>query len=294
MSREHKKITKLAQSRRRNQIEEEDGDNNETGPAIIDDSASDANSDDNLQLSGSDNDDEDDEEDEAQDLNSDQKKREGTKESISPSAVESHDRLGDDSVQGSHFVDSTASKRVSTLGKASDTIIMTNGFKDIPLEEDSSAHENVIQFDELDDTISFTPRQPDIKTSSTATIRTTTSSTRRGAARERPDKETYWQRRSREREEYKKRLEDPTFTPYVGEFFMHDSRKRRQFDSLNHVSSPRGKGKGRGLKSAHRDMTGRGDSQQEGLWGHDGFEELEPLRSPRVASTKVRLWFYWV
>jgi CASC3/Barentsz eIF4AIII binding len=291
MSRERKRSTKLAQSRRRNQIEYEDVDNNEVGPAIIDDSASDANSEDDIQLSGSDNDDDDEEEDEERDPNSDQKTKGYTKESISLPTSESYDRLGDDTLPGGGVVGSSASNRPSKLKKANDTIIMMNGFKDIPIEEDGSTHEDAMQFDELDDSISFAPRQADTKPSSTATIRAAPSATRRGSARERPDRETYWQRRNREREEYKKRLEDPTFTPYVGEFFMHDSRKKRQFDSLNHSLGPRGKGRGRGFKGAHRDTAGKSDSQQEGLWGHDGFEELEPRQSSRAGSSKVRLSF---
>ena len=51
MSQERKASSKLARARRQNEFDEEDA---ETGPAIIDDSASEANSDEELQLSGSD------------------------------------------------------------------------------------------------------------------------------------------------------------------------------------------------------------------------------------------------
>lgn len=279
MSRERTRNTKLVQSRRQNPLEEDDA---ETGPAIIDDSASEANSDDDLQLSGSDNDDEE----EPQQQDPKPKTREHLKDGVSQPTSESCAVLEDDTLQGVDFADLGASNGSVGPEKVTDTAIMLNGFKDIPNEEGDVAEESGMQFDELDDSISFEPRPSHVKTSSTS------SSTRgvpsaRGTARDRPDRETYWQRRNRDKEEYKKRLEDPTFTPYVGEFFMHDSRKRRQFDSLNQFGGARGRGRGRGLRgNTQRETMTRNDAPQEPLWGHDGFEELEPRQS-QPGSSKV-------
>lgn len=286
MSRERKQ--KLAQSRRRNALEEEDGDNNESGPAIIDDSASDANSDDDLQLSGSDNDDEDEGEEEGE------KVRETTnntsKQSVSTS--ESYDRLEDDTLQGNDFVNLASSNGSVGAAKVTDTAIILNGFRDVAAEEEDAASEPPMQFDELDDSISFEPRLSQAKASSTSSGRGTAASATRGGARDRPDRETYWQRRNREKEEYKKQLEDPTFTPYVGEFFMHDSRRKRQFDSLNQVGGPRGRGRGgRGFRGrVHREFPGR-EVPAEPAWGHDGFEELEPEHSTKLKTSRVTISF---
>jgi CASC3/Barentsz eIF4AIII binding len=278
MSRERKRSAKLVQSRRQGASEEED---NETGPAIIDDSASEAASDGDFQLSGSD----DDEDDEEHDPHPNQKTRDDLKGSVSPPTSEIYDRLEDDTLHGVEFVKLGASNGSVRPEKVNDTAIMLNGFKDIP---------TTMQFDELDDSISFEPRPSHTKTTSTSSTRGMSSSSSRGGARDRPDRETYWQRRNREKDEYKKRLEDPTFTPYVGEFFMHDSRsKRRQFDSLNQFGGPRGRGRGRGRGfrgSVQRDRgsvqreTTRDDQSQEAIWGHDGFEELEPQQP---TSSKV-------
>lgn len=280
MSRERKQ--KLAQSRRRNVLEEEDGDNDETGPALIDDSASEA-SDDDLQLSGSDNDEED-EEEERENQNS----AAVVKESISPPTSESYDRLEDDTLQGGDFVDLAASNGSVGASKLTDTAVILNRFKDIPTEENGGASEGAMQFDEWDNT-TFEPL-PSQKAETTA--QPPSRGRGRGGARDRPDRETYWQRRNREKEEYKKRLEDPTFTPYVGEFFMHDSRKNRQFDLLNQFG-PRGRGRGRGGRGfrggIQRDLPGRNGVQEESSWGHDGFEELEPQQSSQPGSSRVCL-----
>jgi len=293
MSLERKRGIKLVQSRRRNPLEEQD--DGESGPAIIDDSASEqGNSDDDLQLSGSDNDDEE-EEDEPlpppRDLNPQQKIRDNSKGSVSPSTSKTYARLRDETFQANDFVDLGASNGSVGPGKVSDTTIMLNGFKDIPNEEEGDiAEETPMQFDELDDSISFEPRPSSHAKTASSVSSTRGMSSSRGSARDRPDRETYWQRRNREKEEYKKRLEDPTFTPYVGEFFMHDSRKRRPFDSLNQFGGPRGRGRGRGgfRGNAQRDTMTRNDHpQEEALWGHDGFEELEPRQSSQPASSKV-------
>jgi hypothetical protein len=288
MSRERKQ--KLAQSRRRNALEEDDVDNNESGPAIIDDSGSEANSDD-LQLSGSDNDDEDGEEDENQKVA--ETLKDTSKRSISTS--ESYDRLEDDTLQGNDFVDLAVSNGSVGRTNVTDTAIMLNGFKDIPTEEEEDAVSDApMQFDELDDTISFEPRLSHTKATSTSSARGAPSSSTRGGTRDRPDRETYWQRRNREKEEYKKQLEDPTFTPYVGDFFMHDSRRKRQFDSLNQVAGPRGRGThGRGFRGrVLRELPGR-DVPAEPAWGHDGFEELEPQHSPKVKTSRVCISLSW-
>ena len=285
MSRERKQ--KLAQSRRRNALEEEDVDNNESGPAIIDDSGSEANSDEDLQLSGSDNDDDEDgEEDENQ--KGAETLKDTSKRSISTS--ESYDRLEDDTLQGKDFVDLAASNGSVGPADVTDTAIILNGFKDIPAEDEDAVSDAPLQFDELDDSISFEPRLSHTKATSASFARGAPSSITRGGARDRPDRETYWQRRNREKEEYKKQLEDPTFTPYVGDFFMHDSRRKRQFDSLNQVGGPRGRARGsRGFRGrVLRELPGR-DVPAEPAWGHDGFEELEPQHSPKVKTSWVCL-----
>lgn len=283
MSRERKQ--KLAQSRRRNVLEEEDGDNNETGPAVIDDSGSEANSDDDLQLSGSDN--EDEEEEVEGEHETGQTTVNEVKGSVSPPTSESYDRLEDDTLKGSDFVDLAASNGSVGATKLTDTAVILNGFKDIPTEDNSGASDGAMQFDEWDNT-TFEPL-PSQK--AVAPTQPPPRGRGRGGARDRPDRETYWQRRTREKEEYKKKLEDPTFTPYVGEFFMHDSRKNRQFDSLNQMG-PRGRGRGRGGRGVRggfqRDIPGRNGVQEESAWGHDGFEELEPQQSSRPGSSKVR------
>jgi len=287
----HERKQKLAQSRRRNVLEEDDGDNNETGPAVIDDSASDANTDDDLQLSGSDNEDEE-EEEEAVDQSRPAAVNAG-KGSVSPPTSESYDRLEDDTLQGGDFVDLAASNGSVGAAKLTDTAVILNGFKDIPTEENDGASEGAMQFDEWDNT-TFEPL-PSQKTQTTI-AQPPSRGRGRGGARDRPDRETYWQRRNREKEEYKKRLEDPTFTPYVGEFFMHDSRKNRQFDSLNQFG-PRGRGRGRGARGFRggfqRDLPGRNGVQEESSWGHDGFEELEPQQSSRPGSSRVFPLYEW-
>jgi hypothetical protein len=288
MSRERKQ--KLAQSRRRNVVDEEDGDNHETGPALIDDSASEANSDDDLQLSGSDNEDEEEEEDGGNHKSVAAAK--DVKGSLSPPTSESYDRLEDDTLQGADFVDLAASNGSVGAAKLTDTAVILNGFKDIPTDENGGASDGAMQFDEWDNT-TFEPL-PSQKTQTAA--QPPSRGRGRGAARDRPDRETYWQRRNRDKEEYKKRLEDPTFTPYVGEFFMHDSRKNRQFDSLNQFG-PRGRGRGRGGRGFRggfqRDLPGRNGVQEESSWGHDGFEELEPQQSSRPGSSRVCLHDKW-
>ena len=148
MSREHKQ--KLAQSRRRNVIEEEDGDTNETGPAVIDDSASEANSDDDLQLSGSDNDDEEEEEEVEHEIRPAAINE--TKESLSPPTSESYDRLEDDTLQGGDFVDLAASNGSVGATKLTDTAVILNGFKDIPTEDNDGASDGAMHFDEWDNT----------------------------------------------------------------------------------------------------------------------------------------------
>ena len=76
---------------------------------------------------------------------------------------------------------------------------------------------------------------------------------------------------------------------------MHDSRKSRQFDSLNQFG-PRGRGRGRGRGARgfrggfQRDLPGRNGVQEESSWGHDGFEELEPQQSSRPGSSRVSLY----
>jgi CASC3/Barentsz eIF4AIII binding len=277
MSRERKQTTRLAQSRRQNQLEDDDVDN-ETGPAIIDDSASDVNSDDDLQLSGSDNDDDDDEEEDGPP----KKTRDPSKDSIPTS--ESYDRLEDDTLQGNDFVDLAASNTSVGPDNLTDTAIIMNGFKDIPVEEEETTS---MQFDELDDSINLEAQPSDSKTTPESSTHLPPSTSKRGGLRGRPDRETYWQRRNRAKEEYKKRLEDPTFTPYVGEFFMHDSRKERPFDSLNHRG---GRGRGRVFRGrVYRDSPARNDQPQEDAWGHDGFEELEPRQK---GTSKVCLYLF--
>ena len=291
MSLERKRGTKLVQSRRRNPLEEQD--DGEAGPAIIDDSASEeANSDDDLQLSGSDNDDEEDEPSPSpRDLNPQQKGRDNSKRSVSSPKSQSYDRLQDETLQGTNFVNLGAPNGPVGPGKVNDTTIMLNGFKDIPNEEEvDGSYETPLQFDELDDSISFEPRPSSHAKSGSSVSSTRRMSSSRGNSRDRPERETYWQKRNREKEEYKKRLEDPTFTPYVGEFFMHDSRKRRPFDSLNQFGGPRGRGRGRGgfRGNGQRDTLTRNDHpQEETLWGHDGFEELEPRQSSQLATSKA-------
>jgi hypothetical protein len=289
MSLERKRGTKLVPSRRRNAPEEQD--DGESGPAIIDDSASEANSDEDLQLSDSDNDEEEDEDETLPSprvLNSGQKTKDNSKGSGSTFTTENY-RLQNETLQGNDLVDLGAINGVGR-GKVSDTTIMLNGFKDIPNEEGDVTEENPLQFDELDDSISFEPRLSSHTKTPLSVSSTRGMSSSRGTSRDRPDRETYWQRRNREKEEYKKRLEDPTFTPYVGEFFMHDSRKRRPFDSLNQFGGPRGRGRGRGgfRGNAQNDTMARNDPpREEALWGHDGFEELEPGRSSKAATSKV-------
>lgn len=280
MSREHTRSSKLAQSRRRNDPEDDDG---ETGLPIIDDSASEAGSDDDLPLSVSDNEDEDEEHEEA-DEKGDVETKEAQKESASPPTSERYDRIEDDTLNGRNFVDLAASTgSVGENSKVTDTSIMMNGFKDIPAEEQSTA-DNTINFDEIDDSISFEPTVTE--TGSRVPSRGGRPSRSRGTTRGRPDRETYWQRRNKEKEEYKKRLEDPTFTPVVGEFFMHDARKNTQFESLNQPQGIRGRGRGgRGFRGGPpREGVGRRVHQDEPVWRHDGFEELEPERtkSPSV------------
>ena len=295
MFRERKRGTILVQSRRRNPLEDQD--DGESGPAIIDDSASEeAGSDDDIQLSGSDNDDEDDEDEPppSNDLNLQHKTGAHSKRSVSQLTPETYDRLEDDTLQENDPLDLGASNRSVGPGKVSDTAIMLNGFKDIPNDDEGDATgEPPMQFDELDDSISFEPRPSSHAKTSSSVSSTRGMSSSRGSSRDRPDRETYWQRRNREKEEYKKRLEDPMFTPYVGEFFMHDSRNKRPFDSLNQFVGHRGRGRGRGgfRGNAQRDTTTRNDPPQEVLWGHDGFEELEPRQSSQPATSKVYFLF---
>jgi len=295
MSRERKRGTKLVQSRRRNPVEDQD--DGESGPAILDDSASEeANSDDDIQLSGSDNDDEDDEDEPPpppNDLNPQHKVGDNSNARVLQPPG-SDDRLENDSFQGNDSLDLGSSNGSVGPGKVTDTVIMLNGFKDIPNEEEIDATgETPMQCDELDDSISFEPRPSSHAKTSSSVSSTRGMSSSRGSSRDRPDRETYWQRRNREKEEYKKRLEDPMFTPYVGEFFMHDSRNKRPFDSLNQFVGHRGRGRGRGgfRGNAQRDTTTRNDPPQEVLWGHDGFEELEPRQSSQPATSKVYFLF---
>jgi len=284
MSQERRRSPKLAQARRRPTTRDEDeSDGNDVGAGIIDDSASEAPSDDELQLSASDN------EDDAEEGPNDGKGkvREHSKDSVSPPTSESYDRLEDDTLQGGDFIDLAASNGSVGPAKVTDTAIMLNGFKDIPKEETAVEEDTAMHFDELDDSISFEPRPSDKKPVSRPSTRgTPLSTTRGGGARDRPDRETYWQRRNREKEEYKKRLEDPTFTPFVGEFFMHDSREKKQFDSLNQFGTPRGRGRGRGGRGFRggppRDMPSRDEVPREALWDHAGFEELEPQPPPQL------------
>src|SRR5579862_1101045 len=283
MSRERIRSSKLAQARRRNDLEHEDG---ETGPAIIDDSGSDIGSDDDLELTVSEN-----EEEEADDVEQDEKNdvqpNKLAKEVVSPPTSEGYDRLEDDTLNPKDFVDLAASR--GSLGesvKVSDTSIIMNGFKGISAEGESTA-DNVINFDELDDSITFEPRTSDATRKPSS--RGAPPSRSRGASGGRPERETYWQRRNKEKEEYKKRLEDPTFTPFVGDFFMHDSRKNRQFESLNQYSGTRGRGRGgRGFRGGPvREMTSRKVHKEEPVWGHDGFEELEPGKTSKTSSIRV-------
>src|SRR5277367_3946680 len=283
MSQERRRSPKLAQARRRHTTHdaEEESDENDNGAPVIDDSASEAASEDELQLSGSDNEDEGEEPEVAKG-----KVREHSKDSVSPPTSESYDRLEDDTLQGVGFVDLAASNGSVEPAKVTDTEIMLNGFKDVPTEENDVEEDTAMHFDELDDSISFEPRPSHKKPVSTPSSRGAPSSFARGGTRDRPDRETYWQRRNREKEEYKKRLEDPTFTPFVGDFFMHDSREKRQFDSLNQFGVPRGRGRGRGGRGFRggppREMPARDDTPQEALWDHAGFEELEPPPPPQA------------
>src|SRR5277367_5704932 len=192
MSQERRRSPKLAQARRRNTTHDEDeSDENDTGTAaIIDDSASEVPSDDELQLSGSDNEDEAEEEPE----DGKGKVREHSKDSVSRPTSESHDRLEDDTLQGVDFVDLAALNGSVGPTKVTDTAIMLNGFKDIPKEENEVEEDTVMHFDELDDSISFEPRPSDKKPVSMLSTRVTPSSSTRGGARDRPDRETYWQR----------------------------------------------------------------------------------------------------
>ena len=312
MSRERKRNTKLVQSRRRTNDDEDEIDNSESGPAIIDDSASENEDDDALQLSGSDDDEAEDEDEDvlpaprhpkAEADEAIDKPREPSKASASPSTSISYDRLQDDTQHGTDFVVLGASN--SSMGKrVTDTSIVLNGFKDIATTVEGDGEEEdaqqAIQFDELDDSISFEPRlgAPEATAHGNDRARSSSSSMRgRGGPRGR--RETYWQRRNRDKEEYKKRLEDPTFTPYVGEFFMHDSRGKRQFDSLNHQpgssGGPRGRGqgrRGRGGPIHAREEQMRNHVQEEPVWGHDGFEEFEaPQKTqppPAPSQTKSK------
>lgn len=278
MSQERKASSKLARARRQNEFDEEDGEQ-ETGPAIIDDSASEGNSEDELQLSGSDEEEEEEEETKETEPKLPPKVREISKGSTSPPTSDSYDRLEDDTLQGTDFVDLAASNGSVGPANVTDTLTILNGFQDIPVDDEAGVEEP-LHFDEIDDSISLDPQPSHKKTESVSSTQGTPPSSRRGGIRERTDRETYWQKRNREREEYKKRLEDPTFTPYVGEFFMHDSRKRRPFDSLNQVGGPRGRGRGRGgaRGGPFREGNGRSNVQQEPQWRHDAFEELEPPR----------------
>lgn len=285
MSRERTRGSKLAQSRRRNDLEDDDG---ETGPAIIDDSASEVGSDQDLQLSASENEEED-EDEEGPNQKGDVDRNQIAKASASPPTSDGYDRLEDDTLNGKDFVDLAASTgSVGATRKVTDTEVILNGFKDIPTEEDVTS-DHALNFDELDDSISFEPRPSEVAAKTSSPSRGAPLSRLRGAARGRPDRETYWQRRNKEKEEYKKRLEDPTFTPFVGDFFMHDSRKNRQFESLNQSGGLRGRGRGaRGLRGAvQRGTSGKRVHQDEPLWGHDGFEELEPERLSKTSSTRV-------
>lgn len=285
MSQERRRSPKLAQARRRHTTHDGDeSDENDTGAAaLIDDSASEAPSDDELQLSASDN-----EEEAEVEVPEDGKRkvREHSKDSVSPPTSESYDRLEDDTLQGVDFVDLAASNGSVGPANVTDTTIMLNGFKDIPKGENEVEEDTAMHFDELDDSISFEPRPSHKKSVSTSSTRGTLSSaTRGGGTRDRPDRETYWQRRNREKEEYKKRLEDPKFTPFVGDFFMHDSREKKQFESLNQFGTPRGRGRGRGGRGfrggPQREMPARDEAPQEALWDHAGFEELEPPPPPQ-------------
>jgi hypothetical protein len=290
MSRERKRNTKLVQSRRKILPEEDDG---ETGAAIIDDSASEANSDDDLQLSGSDNDeDEEDKEEEIPQQHDDglnQKTKTHSKRNVPLPTSESYPSQG---IDFTDVGDSNGSGGSGGSGKLTDTAIMLNGFKNVLSEGEGDLEDEApIQFDELDDSISFEPRLSDGKTASSSSPTRATPSAR-GAARGRPDRETYWQKRNKDKEEYKKRLEDPTFTPYVGEFFMHDSRNRRQFDSLNQLGGARGRGRGRGFRgNVQRASLTRDEASQEPFWDHDGFEELEPHQSQAEYSKACHIVF---
>jgi hypothetical protein len=282
MSRERTKASKLAQSRRRNDVEDEDG---ETGPALIDDSASELGSEDELHLSVSENEEED-EDDDCANEKGDVEARETLKSSASPPTSEGYDRIEDDTLNGRDFVDLAASSgSVGTAAKMTDTSIMMNGFKNIPAEEEPTAADGAINFDELDDSISL---ELSSETTRNPPSRGGHQSRSRGPARGRPDRETYWQKRNKEKEEYKRRLEDPTFTPFVGEFYMHDARKNTQFESLNQPQGIRGRGRGgRGMRGGPtREAGPRRVHQDEPVWRHDGFEELQPAR---VKSPSVRV-----
>lgn len=289
MSRERKHSSKLAQSRRQTRPEEEDLDN-EAGPAIIDDSGSEVNSDDDLHVSGSDNDD-----DEEEDEDEEQRQQKGvglSKQTVkSPPTSESHDPF-----KSVESVDLSASNGSVRPLKVTDTTIIMNGFKGVPGESVDGGTEAAVQFDEMDDSISFEPLSSDKKYSLSSSNQAHLRPLKRVG---RPDKETFWQRRNREKEEYRKRLEDPTFTPYVGDFFMHDSRRvKREFDSLNQpILKGRGRGRGRGhwpRGSGVQREVGRSDVQQEAQWNHDGFEELEPRPSSRTASLKVHCYLFGI
>ena len=310
MSHERKRNTNLAQSRRRAIDDEDEIDNSESGPAIIDDSASENEEDDVLQLSGSDDDEAEDEDDvlpaprhpktEADEGGKAiDKPREPSRAGPLPSTSNNYDRLQDDMQHSADFVVLGTSN--SSIGKrVTDTSVMLNGFKDITTTVEGDGDERdaqqAIQFDELDDSVSFEPRARAAETTTHGEDRPRSSpSSVRGRGGPRGRRETYWQRRNRDKEEYKKKLEDPTFTPYVGEFFMHDSRGKRQFDSLNHQpgngGGPRGRGRGRGGRggSIHaREEQVRNHVQEEPVWAHDGFEEFfeapQKIQPPQAPS----------
>jgi CASC3/Barentsz eIF4AIII binding len=257
MSGERARTSKLAQARRRNVLEEEDGE-----PALIDESASEAASEDEdaLPLSES----EDEEEDDAGDR---------TQLAVLNST-------GKDSLCAATL--NTDSQLVPVFAKVADTAVILNGFKDVPAEEDAAVY--AMNFEDIDDTISFEPQSKPSRPS----IRGGPPARGRGPPRGRPERETFWQRRNKDKEEYKRRLEDPTFTPYVGGFFMHDSRKNRPFDSLNQVPG-RGRGRGRGVRGGVREMGTRKVHLDEPTWGHDAFQELEAQTANKPAPARVRL-----
>src|SRR5271154_1423836 len=108
MSRERQ--TKLAQSRRRATDGDDDLENPESGPALIDDSGSENEDEDVLQLSHSDDDDDEDDDvlpaprhrraDDEDEQPKASKVREPSKGSTSPPTSESYDQLEDDTLRG--------------------------------------------------------------------------------------------------------------------------------------------------------------------------------------------------